>query len=571
MKTPEKKTRYTMSKQVRDQLILLGIDLGIPYRTLIKKLINLDVLPIPVDFLPLHEENIFDDYNMMYWPNGQKILAASRIIARDQRLHAVYLSNFRCGPDSFILHYVRDEMKGKPYLQLEVDEHSADAGMITRCEAFLDSLQGKHPMAKERKERPAVSIIKAAPSKTRTLYFPYMCDSAYILAAASRHCGIDSQVLPMQDAVDLKLGREHTSSRECFPMICTTGSFLKKLAEPGFDPGKSGFFMPSHNGPCRFGQYHKLQRIIFERLGYGDAEIISPNNKHSYADFAEGQGVRFRLVAWKGAIAADILGKYRQERRPYEKNEGDIDRVYQTYLDKLVRCVENGAWGIKPILREAEKAFNDIPLTSDSRKPIVAIVGEIFMRDNPYCSGYLVQKLRQLGAETLMAPVREWISYSTVRFTRDSIWRGEFGGVLKSYGQGFAQNLIGHGIESAAHRGVELERDIPVRNMLSYCNPYIHKDYDGDPPLAFGMAAGLAETGISGVANILPFTCLPGTLITSISSAFRKDNSQIPWVDIAYDGQEDTAIDTRLQAFVFQAKEFAKKMGYDAPRKWSHN
>jgi len=40
MKTPEKKTRYTMSKQVREQLILLGIDLGIPYRTLIKKLVK---------------------------------------------------------------------------------------------------------------------------------------------------------------------------------------------------------------------------------------------------------------------------------------------------------------------------------------------------------------------------------------------------------------------------------------------------------------------------------------------------------------------------------------------------
>lgn len=40
MKTPEKKTRYTMSNQVREQLVLLGIDLGIPYRTLIKKLVR---------------------------------------------------------------------------------------------------------------------------------------------------------------------------------------------------------------------------------------------------------------------------------------------------------------------------------------------------------------------------------------------------------------------------------------------------------------------------------------------------------------------------------------------------
>ena len=124
--------------------------LGRPYNTgdpylnlsLIEKLINLNTLPVPVDFLPLQQENVFDDYPMMYWPNGQKIIAASRLIRKSDNLYAAYLGNFRCGPDSFITHYVRHEMKGKPYLHLEVDEHSADAGMITRCEAFLDSLKG---------------------------------------------------------------------------------------------------------------------------------------------------------------------------------------------------------------------------------------------------------------------------------------------------------------------------------------------------------------------------------------------------------------------------------------------
>ena len=92
---------------------------------LVEKLISLDVLPIPFDYLPLSAEDIFGDYRMMYWPSGQKLIAAARIVARDSRLAAVYLGNFRCGPDSFISHYVREEMKGKPYLQLEVDEHSA--------------------------------------------------------------------------------------------------------------------------------------------------------------------------------------------------------------------------------------------------------------------------------------------------------------------------------------------------------------------------------------------------------------------------------------------------------------
>jgi predicted nucleotide-binding protein (sugar kinase/HSP70/actin superfamily) len=113
---------------------------------------------------------------------------------------------------------------------------------------------------------------------------------------------------------------------------------------------------------------------------------------------------------------------------------------------------------------------------------------------------------------------------------------------------------------------LEIERDVHLHEMLELCNPYVHKDYDGDPPLAFGAAAALARQGISGVVNILPFTCMPGTLIASVSPSFRKDYDNIPWVNIAYDGQDDTGIQTRLQAFVHQATEFCRTRGLETKR-----
>jgi predicted nucleotide-binding protein (sugar kinase/HSP70/actin superfamily) len=550
-----------------------AVILGRPYNTgdpelnlsLVAKLIDLGVLPIPLDFLPLELEGIYRDYDMMYWPNGQKLLAAARMVAGDRRLHAVYLTNFRCGPDSFLAHYVREEMRGKPYLQLEVDEHSADAGMITRCEAFLDSLRGEAAAPPPRRQPPPVAIFRASPSRERKLYFPYMADGGYLLAAASRACGVDADVLPMQGERDLELGRQYTSSRECFPMICTTGSFLRKLEEPGLDPGRVSFFMPSHAGPCRFGQYQKFQRIIMERIGYGDVEIVSPNNRNSYADFSRGQGVKFRLLAWKGLVAAEMLEKMRQQRKPYEVVEGETERIYQKYLRALERSIEAGARDTRELLLEAGRAFRAIPLRAGARKPVVAVVGEIFMRDNPFCSGFLRERLEQLGAETWMAPVREWIALSSLRYGQESRWRGELLNVLQAKIQGYFQDRIGRSFEAAAHEAIETERVIPLEDILELCAPYIHRDYVGDPPLAFGAAAALARTRISGVANILPFTCLPGTIVTSISAAFRKDHQDIPWVDIAYDGQEDTGIETRLQAFVHQAREHARRMGYDAP------
>ena len=210
--------------------------------SMVEKLINLDVLPIPMDYLPLEEENITDDYNKMYWPNGQRILAASRIIARDDRLHGIYMGNFRCGPDSFLAHFVHEEMAGKPYMEIEIDEHGADAGMITRYEAFLDSLRGSRMGEEKKKTVYTPGKMAASPMQDRVLYFPYLSDASHVIAAVCRSFGINSQSLPMQNQEDLDLARKYTSSRECFPMICTTGSFLKKLMDPETDPAKVSFF-----------------------------------------------------------------------------------------------------------------------------------------------------------------------------------------------------------------------------------------------------------------------------------------------------------------------------------------
>ena len=112
-----------------------GANLDLPY-----KLRRLGVLPVPMDFLPLEHVSLPGQYDDMYWRSGQDILRAGALVRDDPRLHALYLTNFNCGPDAFLLSYFRQTLGTKPFLELEVDDHTADAGMITRCEAFFDSL-----------------------------------------------------------------------------------------------------------------------------------------------------------------------------------------------------------------------------------------------------------------------------------------------------------------------------------------------------------------------------------------------------------------------------------------------
>ena len=102
----------------------------------LRTLYGVNVLPMEV--LPLDEEDITDVNPNMYWNSGRRILAAARLTRRYPNLHLVYISNFKCGPDSYIKSFL-DDAAGKPSLVLQFDGHSNDAGFITRCEAYLDS------------------------------------------------------------------------------------------------------------------------------------------------------------------------------------------------------------------------------------------------------------------------------------------------------------------------------------------------------------------------------------------------------------------------------------------------
>ncbi|MCB7129795.1 MAG: hypothetical protein J3T61_09690, partial [Candidatus Brocadiales bacterium] len=90
-----------------------GVNLNIP-----DKLRELGVLAIPMDMLPLDVVEIAEEYPHMYWRSGQKIIAAARLIGRDKRLYPLYITNFGCGPDAFILKHFEKELSHKPQLTI---------------------------------------------------------------------------------------------------------------------------------------------------------------------------------------------------------------------------------------------------------------------------------------------------------------------------------------------------------------------------------------------------------------------------------------------------------------------
>jgi len=93
---------------------------------------------VPMDFLPIDDIDVRPVNDHMFWNYGRRILQAARFVRDLPDFQLIYISNFKCGPDSYVRHYV-EEAAEKPFLFLQMDGHSNDAGMMTRIEAFLES------------------------------------------------------------------------------------------------------------------------------------------------------------------------------------------------------------------------------------------------------------------------------------------------------------------------------------------------------------------------------------------------------------------------------------------------
>ncbi|MCR4288058.1 MAG: acyl-CoA dehydratase activase-related protein, partial [Deltaproteobacteria bacterium] len=304
-----------------------GINLDLP-----QKLRDLGAIAMPSDMLPL--DSVVDEAlsKDMYWKSGQRILAAAKLVKDDPRIYSIYITNFGCGPDSLITHFYKEYSGGKPFLQLEIDEHSADAGAITRCEAFLDSI--KNTRGKHKAKAVDKHVLKRTNIKKR-LFIPNMSDGALAIAAAFEAVGIQAEVMDMPDEASLKWGRRYTSGRECYPCILTTGDMIKYTKTKGFDPDKTAFFMPSGNGPCRFGQYNRYQRMILDEVGFKNVPIYAPDQDSAfYSELGTVSG-NFPRLAWWGIVSIDLLEKRLRETRPYEKTPGEAEKLYWECVRKV--------------------------------------------------------------------------------------------------------------------------------------------------------------------------------------------------------------------------------------------
>jgi len=536
-----------------------GMNLQLP-----KKLTELGVEIIPMDMLDLASARLGDEvlHRDVYWTYGQKILRAAEIIKDDPGLFAIYLSNFSCGPDSFLLTFFKDIMTPKPSLQLELDEHSADAGVITRLEAFLESLKHYKPdrekLSSQFKALPVNTVI----SKDRTLYLPYMSDVSYGVAACFRGFGQKAEVMPLADEAALLLGRQFTTGKECLPCAITSGDMLKVIKSNKLNPDNAAFFMPGGYGPCRFGMYNCLHRLILRYNDQPDIPVIAPNQDGNfYRDFnnsLDGSPANgFLKYLWTATVGLDLMNKVLLKLRPFAEDGNQTKRIYNEWLQQWTKAIEN-RWTLSQLQHlcgiYAEK-FSKMKLNHTIIKPKIGIVGEIYVRSHPFANRNIIRRLEALGAVCDLASLAEWIYYTN--FTRiQRAWRLRLPrrlvtNIIQNHFQRKIEKTLAMPLESKFGKLAEE----PIEKLLELAKPYIHHSFEGEAVLSVGKMIEYHHQGFAGVVNVMPFGCMPSTIVSTQTMRISADCSDMPISNLSFDGQDDPTMPTRLEAFVEQVRQ----------------
>ena len=417
-------------------------------------------------------------------------------------------------------------------------------------------------------ERTAAGSSGGHPITGKRIYIPPMAwGSAQAFASAFRAVGLDAEPTPPSDHRTRELGARYTSGDECYPAKVTVGDFMKVL-ERGVDPSRVAFFMPTAEGPCRFGQYAPYLRHILDSNGYSEVEILSPSSRNAY-DGLGGLAKPFVRTAWRALLCADVLQKLLLMHRAYEERRGDSEEVYQQALADLCGTLERAPLDaavqlllLRDSLVRGRDRFRKLAPRRNRELPLVGIVGEIFCRLNTFSNEDLVRSLEAYGAEAWVSDLVEWIWYTNSEHFRK----------LKLQGRTYTLEAMGAWIRHRVQKHDEhtllapfaddfAGREEPdIYEILEAARPYLPREGAfGEMVLNVGKAVCLARKGAAGIIDISPFTCMNGIVSEAIYPRISRDHGGIPIRNFYFDGTQSD-LDRDLGVFMELMRSYKRRL-----------
>ncbi len=553
-------------------------NLGIP-----RKFASRDVYVIPFDCLPYDEEDSMENMN---WAIGHELIKASRFVKKHKQLFGAFITNFSCGPDSFIVGYFRDIMKTKPSLTLELDSHSADAGINTRIEAFLDivtryrisGLEDSAPdsflPASLTKEKGRIYYVTSEnqhislKNKNIKLLIPSMgralCEFS---AAAFRGAGFNAEAVAHPTFETLMVGRSHSSCKECMPLMMTTAALINHTKTRNPDE-LTLYFLPTTSGNCRFAQYYVYIKELIKKLKIKNVALMTLNAEQNYLGLSSFDQIKLL----KAIILADIMDDIGNTLLVLPKDKAKAREIFEEQWRKIVASLESGSKDLYEVIEDVSQNLAAIELSQtleESQK--VLLSGEIYVRKDEFTSNQIISRLAEKGIVVKRSPLLEWLHY--IDYISKNILDTKF--TFKERMHVFIKNTVEKHIETKikstlAKTGLYEYEKIDIAEIFEKGKEFIDPRMTGEEILVIGTFFKEVAKHVHGVISIGPFACLPTRVCEAIlnvesnvhdnqridnldNAAQLKEFHTLPFLTIETDGNPfPQIVEARLEAFSLQ-------------------
>ena len=572
---------------------------GIP-----QKLVSSGVPVIPFELLPFEEEALDEDHReYMHWEFGQRILRAAKVVKKSRRLFPVYVTNFLCGPDSLLVSYFRRIMGTRPSLTLELDAHTADAGINTRIEAFLDVVRNYLEVQSNVADRASTfAPARVVTERGRQVYvdssgerFPLTHPSVKMVvpsmgelstravAATTNRFHIRTEALPVSDAEALRLGRGATTCKECVPMILCLGSLLRYVAQRGESGEKLMMFLPRAAGFCRLGQYATYTQQVIRENNVRDVALITTAMEENFSEL----GASWLIWAWRAIVTADV---FEDTRATLLALAADRDAALQVFdgewaeVERALREQRPRAYYRR--LAQAARRLAAIPLLMPLHEaPRVMLTGEVFARRDSFTNLEMVRHLADKGFVVSTNMLSEQLLYTNY-LVRSGQSEPKFGPL------GWISFRISSAVQIALERkikrilaasGLYEYEEARIEELMRYKNHLVTPNLVGEYDRIIGSMHRDALSVYAGIVAIGPFGCMQLRFAEAVAhtqtnvrakreamaAAGREpvvpgfeDDERIPFLNVESDGtQFPQLLQARFENFCLQAARVAARQG----------
>jgi len=343
------------------------------------------------------------------WKFGAAILSAAEKIARSKDLYPVFISSFKCSPDSFIIEYFKEILDAydKPYLVLQLDEYDSNVGYETRIEAALRSFQNHFALKPDvqpiKKEFGLVNTITNSNElKGKILLMPSLGEYASkLLEANLRRNGIEAHtLLDTEDSIKKSLV---ANNGQCLPLNIILQNAIEYIEKHQLDPAKTVLWMMESPVSCNLGMFINYLSKQLKEKNSDLRKIRMYTGKITFSDIS----ISTSINAYLAFLFGGYLRKIECRIRPYEIKKGETDAVIKKSLKHFYSAFEQGT-SKEEALKQVITWVKQIAVSSENR-PKVAIFGDLYARDNDVFNQNLVRFIEENGGEAITTPYSDYI------------------------------------------------------------------------------------------------------------------------------------------------------------------